>query len=560
MASPVYANDLTTIATGDLNFDAGTWAESDDAGWDTAGSMVDDENLQYVETSINSGEAADSCTSAQYTKPGTGSGATGPGTILYTHTTSFTVPTDGVILIDDLWAAPSALNPYAGTFLTAEAGVSVLIGDTIADFDVHYVSGSDVAPAPKGGWTTYAVDPTVTPAGTVGAPTILQTVGVAIAAVAQARGNPHACQSVRYGRAEVEYTVGDATTPATFEGYAVIDNSSADRFNLLEYTDSGYKARGLMTFGTAATAVYFKDSDKSIVIADDLKVGSSFNKAIVNNSSSEVYWNNIAITNIGAVAKYTFTVNDNAITNHTGCVFTDLGSFSYGTNSAQVNATFRRQEQISQLGSSFTGCTFDQSVATAALLSTTATLGSVDLCNFNSSGAGYAVDLGTVSANVSADWKNNESLYVSGSAGTNVGVTPTGDETILVSVDSGITLTISVASGASTPSVANSGLGQVNVEAGLLPLTITVKDSDTGLGIPDSNVIIQRDDTKATIISGTTNSSGVYSESVAATYNGVDYVGWARQMDLIGTDYTSKEFSGTISATGATINVSLDPI
>ena len=56
MASPSYANDVTTIATGDLNYDAGTWSESSNTGWDTAGSMVDDENLQYVKTSIRRNE------------------------------------------------------------------------------------------------------------------------------------------------------------------------------------------------------------------------------------------------------------------------------------------------------------------------------------------------------------------------------------------------------------------------------------------------------------------------------------------------------------------------
>ena len=70
MAVPSYTTDLTTIATGDLNVDAGTWDESTDAGWDTAGSMVDDQNLYY-----NNSE----CVSAQYTKDGSGSGAAGPG-------------------------------------------------------------------------------------------------------------------------------------------------------------------------------------------------------------------------------------------------------------------------------------------------------------------------------------------------------------------------------------------------------------------------------------------------------------------------------------------------
>lgn len=474
MAAPAYQNDLITIATGDLNFDAGTWDESGDAGWDTAGAMVDDTNLQYVKTSINSLEADDSCTSAQYTKIGTGSGTTGPGTIMYAHTASFTVPADGVILIDDLWAAPSALNVYAGTFEVAEAGVSVLIGNDVSNFDVHYVAGSDKAPAPEGGWATYCVDPTITPDGTVGTVSAIQCVGVAIAAVAQARGNPHACQSIRYGRAEVEYTLGEVADPATFTGYATIDNADADRFNLLKIIAGGYKARGLMSFGTAATAVYFEDSDKSIVIADDPKVGVAFNKGVVSNAGTVLKWTNIAITNLSSVAKYSFTVTDAAETDHTNCVFTGLNTFTYDSSSTQVNTTYRRQESVTQGGSVFTSCTFDNPVGLVGL-----NVDSIALVNdttFNSDGTGYAVDLGSFTSDTVISWNNTDTGYVVGVTGTGVDVTPTGNETILCNVSAGFTLTVNVALEASIPSIANAGAGSVDVVAGLVTLTIVTND------------------------------------------------------------------------------------
>jgi len=490
MAAPAYSNDLTTIATGDLNYDTGTWDESSDGGWDTAGSMVDDLNLWYTENMINTGEAANSCTSAQYTKDGDGSGASGPGTIMYVHTAAFTVPTDGAVVIHSLWAAPTSLNIYGGTPGTAEAGVSVLVGDDLGVFDVHYVSGSDRAPAPEGGWATYAVDPTITPDTSVGTPTTTTMVGIAIAATAQARGNPNAVQAIRYGRCEQEYTIGDATTPATFEGYAIVDNTAADRFNLLKYTEDGYKARGLMTFGTAATAVYFEDSDKAIVIADDPKVGTNFNQGIVNHASSVLNWTNISIKNISAVAKYKFTVNDSATTNHTGCVFTNLGTFLYGSNSTQVGVTFRTQELVSQLGSTFTSCTFDKPIGVSGLL--VSNLNSVTKCTFNSDGSNYGADLGTVNT-VSYNWDNYESDHVTGSTGTDVGVAPTGNETILVSVNNGEVLTINVQTGASVPSIANAGTGTVDVVAGQVTTTITVRDKDTKAIIQNAMVYIYAD-------------------------------------------------------------------
>ena len=482
MAVPVYTNDLTTVAVGDLNYDAGTWDESSDGGWDTAGAMVDDENLWYTDNSINTGEAASSCTSAQYTKLGTGSGTSGPGTIMYEHTAAFTVPTDGVVIIHHLWAAPPALNITAGTFLTAEAGISVLVGDGLGVFDVHYVSGSDRAPAPEGGWATYAVDPTVTPDGSVGTSTTTTMVGVAVAALAQARGNPQACQAVRYGRGEVEYTVGDATTPATFGGYATIDNAPADRFNLLQYIEGGYKARGLMSFGTATIAVYFEDSDKSIVIADDYKVGSAFNKGIVNHASSVLKWTNIAIANLSSIAKYTFVVNNSATTDQIGCVFTDLGAFTYGSNSTQTNVTFRRQELVTQGSSIFTGCTFDSPIGTVGLAVNN--LNIITGCSFNSDGTGHGVNLGTIGTSTSLNWDNSDNDYTAASSG---------DETILVNyTDTGSPLTINVVAGASTPSVYNTGAGTVNVVSGQVTTKIIVKHPDGSLLTTlDANVLVE---------------------------------------------------------------------
>lgn len=495
MAAPVYSNDLITIATGDLNFDAGTWDESSDGGWDTGGAMVDDENLWYTENSVNTGEAANSCTSAQYTKDGTTSGAGGPGTIMYVHTAAFTVPTDGVCLIHSLWAAPTSLNIYAGTANSAEAGVSVIIGDSFGVFDVFYVSGSDEAPAPEGGWATYAVDPTLTPDNSVGSPTTTTMVGTAIAAAQQARGNPHAVQAVRYGRAEVEYTVGDSTTPATFTGYAAIDNAAKDRFNLLQEIEGGYKARGLMSFGTAATAVYFEDSDKSIVIADDLKVSSTFNKGVVTNASSTLNWTNIAVTNLSAVAKYTFTVNDSATTNHSGCVFTDLGAFVYGSNSTQTNVTYRRQDLITQGSGTFTGCTFDSSNNTSGLLADDVDL--VTDCTFISDATGHAVDLGTISTNTTVLWGNSlddgaGTEWTGSAGGPTTGPSGTTNDALVCSVNTGITLTVSVQAGATIPTVQNLGVGDVTITAGEVTTKIIVKHSDgTLITTEDANVLVE---------------------------------------------------------------------
>lgn len=535
MASPAYANNNTVLAIADLNIES--WDESTNAGWDDAGSMVDDGNL-YLQ--------GNSCVSAQFTKDGL-------GTIIYNHGSAITVPTDGAILMWHLWASPPALATKA------LGGVRVLVGDSYGDFYAWNISGSDFAPAPLGGWAMYAIDPSLSVDYTVGSPTgSWSYFGTAVSATAQARGNPNAMDSISYGRCEQEYTNGDGTNGyAVFSGYALIDNNLTNRHGLLQEIEGGYKMRGLATFGTAGTLVDFRDENISIVLDNTEKVSANFHKFEVNNASSRVDWTAVSISALGIISKGRFEAIDNATINKISCTFTDMDSFIYQNNSTILTTIFRRCGLVTQGGAIFDKCTFDNPSGSIAVNSDA--LASIDDCVFNSDGTGYAVDLGNITTTVSMDWKNTESGYVTGSAGTDVGVTPTGNETLLCNVSSGEVLTVNVASGASTPSVANSGTGTVDVVAGLLPLTISVKDAQSGLGIPDANVMILREDTKAMIINGTTNGDGDYSESIASTYNTVAFIGWARQLDLLGIDYVQKDFSGTISTAGADINVSLEP-
>ena len=138
-----------------------------------------------------------------------------------------------------------------------------------------------------------------------------------------------------------------------------------------------------------------------------------------------------------------------------------------------------------------TGCTINNPTTTGA---TAATINFFTDFTFNSDGTGYGVDVsGTpVTTNSSMNWDNLESGYVVGTTGTDVGLTPTGNETILVDVDSGITLTINVSATASTPSVANSGLGQVDIIAGQKTMTFTglVVGSDVVLLVAGTDTVI----------------------------------------------------------------------
>ena len=444
MALPIYSNDLTTIAVGALATE--TWDESSDAAWDDAGAMVDDSNLYYQ---------GDSCVSAQFTKDGV-------GTIINSYGSAITVPTDGAILMWHMWAAPPALATKA------LGGVRVLVGDSFGDFEAWIVAGSDFPP--EFIWNSWALNPLIgSPDYTVGTPTAYSYFGTGVSALAQARGNPNAMDSIFYGRCEQIYTVGDATTPAIFSGYATVDNALANKYGLLREFNGAYLHQGLMSFGTSGTAVYFEDANVNINIMNTENVTSLFNRYEVSNASSVLKWTAVSITALGTVSRGDFAVIDNAIVEKTSCTFTDMGSFTYLSNSVILTSIYRRCDFVTQNGAIFSGTTFDTPAGAVAIVADN--LSNIYDCTFNSSGVGHAVDMGTINADVSYNWANKESGYTGASSG---------DETILVSVDSGITLTINVQTGASTPSVWNVGLGTVNVVAGLVTIDWTINPSITG--------------------------------------------------------------------------------
>jgi len=440
MAAPSYTTDLVTLAIGDLGTES--WDESSNAAYDDGGAMVDDSNLYYN---------GSSCVSAQFTKDGI-------ATILMDYGSGVTIPADGAVLIHHLWAAPPALATLA------LGGVRIMVGDSLGDLYGWPCSGSDAPPSPRGGWANYAINPAIgSPVYTVGTPTGAYSVfGIAVSATAQARGNPNACNAVRYGRCTSIYEHGEAANYATFAGYAAIDSLSANKWNLLDPVKGGYEHQGLMSLGTATNAVDFRDANVNISIADTINVTAAFNRVEVNNASSNIEWTAVSISALGTTSKGNFVAVDNATIVKTSCTFTDMDSFTYQTNSTILSTTHRRCGLITQGGATMTSGTVDKPSGSVGMLASS--LNAVTKYTFNSDGTGHAVDLGTVSGNTSVTWDNSDNGYTDASSG---------NETIVVSVDNGITLTINVAEGASTPSVYNTGTGTVDVVSGLVTITIS---------------------------------------------------------------------------------------
>jgi len=497
MAAASYTTDLTTIATGDLNVDAGTWDESTNAGWDTGGAMVDDENLYYNNTE---------CVSAQMTKLSNGTGNTGPATIMYEHTAAFTIPADGAALIHHMWAAPPALNTIDNA---TSAGINILAGTTLGDFYAWKASGSDFVPAPKGGWTNYAINPAIgTPDHTVGTITTYAMIGVSVSALAQARGNPNACNAVRYGRCTSIYTDGDVGNGyATFLGYGLVDAISTNKWSLLDPIEGGYKFQGLMSLGVTATSVDFRDANRVISIANTINVTPAFNAIEVHNASSNVEWTAINISALGTLSKGTFEVVDNATVNKDTCVFTDMDTFIYQSNSTILGSTYRRCGLVTQVGATFTDCTFDASANTPALLASD--LGLITGTHFESAGTGHAMEL---SATGTYSWTDNT---VNG-----YGATATTDAVIYN--NSGGLITINVNGGATVGAVTyRNGTSASTVVQASFTLTLTDIPTNVKVTIVNSSTRTELQHTVSTGVDITYSHQG--GETVDILLNSIAY-------------------------------------
>jgi hypothetical protein len=88
-------------------------------------------------------------------------------------------------------------------------------------------------------------------------------------------------------------------------------------------------------------------------------------------------------------------------------------------------------------------------------------------------------------------WDNDTTGYASGSTGSPITPTSTGNETIFVNIANG-TVTINVADGVPVPSIRSAG-ATVNVVAGQKTLTIKVIDAVTKSPIQNSRVYVTAD-------------------------------------------------------------------
>lgn len=222
-----------------------------------------------------------------------------------------------------------------------------------------------------------------------------------------------------------------------------------------------------------------------------------------------------------------------------GVVFTNRTSLTHNGANFENNTINTSGSTTVLSTGTFANNTFNKPTSTAVIATT---LNDLDKNTFNSSGTLHAVNLGTISSTQSMNWDNFESGYTASSSG---------NETILVSVDSGITLTINVISGASTPSVYNTGLGTVTIVTASVPIKVTVNAG--GSLYADASVYLKliSGDGGTVILNGVTDDLGV----LATSYSGTTPVTIDSDISEVrsssgSTPYQNYTLSGQITSNG----------
>jgi len=464
VAAPSYTTDLATVNLADAT---SGWAELSGHTSGGAASAETDFFIQNV-----------TCIS-QSTGTSTGTGAG----LQYDYGSNITWTTGYCVFMWQIFLAPNAIDTWAN------GGMRIGVGSTTGNVRYWKSMGKDFGRYPYGGWQNTAIDPTYSYDYTEGTPVagnyrIFASLPNMTAAIS--KGSPHGVDAIRYGRGKLEVTAGDVTNGyATFAGMASKNDANDatngyNRWGLFQYQAGSYLWKGLMAIGSSSTAVDFRDANRNIIIEDTPRTYAAFNRIEIRNSSSRVDWTAVQISALGTLAKGEFEVIDNADVNFASCTFTDMSTFVFLSNGSVANCIFRRCGQVTVGGSDITGCTFDQSTATSAVLAATpADAGAIDNTAFISDGTGYAITITGTAANITLT-----NVTFTGYAASDGS---TGNEAIYVNIASGsMSITIS---GGSTPSIRTAGCA-VTVVSGAVAATVKTVSAD-GTAIVSANVLLK---------------------------------------------------------------------
>jgi hypothetical protein len=345
--------------------------------------------------------------------------------LFYNRGSTLSVTGGNILNLWTIYATPSALDVFAAT---NGSGTMVIVGTSATNINSYRVDGSNTLS--YGGWKNYIVDLRNTPTGpnnTSGSATTVQYFGTAFRQIAAFKAAvPLALDAIRYGRqilsaiqgtsTTVNHTTPLTSTAANFPQMAYYNDYNAGgtpqlsatniglavdggfhRFGSLQEVSGGYLARGILRLGTDAAAVYFNDANRNINFEDVYLSYNDFNRIEIRHASSNVQMNSISVSfiprpaavsagNAPATPRCNFEMHAAATVGLTNCTFTDLGTFIFLAGGAVTvtGSTFRRCNQITPAGGTFSNCLFTASNDStgAIILTSPGNIANMSACTF----------------------------------------------------------------------------------------------------------------------------------------------------------------------------------
>ena len=396
-----------------------------------------------------------------------------------------------------------ATNPY-----------NIVLGDGTGSLNEYTVASKADSNGWDGRWRIFAIDPTVTPTIDGGADiSAVDTIGVwmdtdtsvraesfYISQIISAKGLRVEGTSTTFyddivlwaedyinraagmfqSRGQTYFSLGSLTIHSDNGNTVVSAEGSNIEYEKCEF----YNGTAWTTsYSTAANIISTVDTAGNTVDLIDTNVGlagNSTNKLKIDISSGNSYYKG------GGYITYLNTLNASSGDEYYGTVFSLYDARTLG------GETYR---SCIFDGSSTLTLTSGSDFAKENTIRGTSGIISINLPDleyistnkFKSSGSNHAVELTTI-GDGTMNWNCITADFDTGSTGSPVTTTTTGNEDIYISATSG-TLTISVATGATIPSIWSAG-ATINVVAGQVTTTITVRDKISKAVIENARVYI----------------------------------------------------------------------
>jgi hypothetical protein len=320
----------------------------------------------------------------------------------------------------------------AATLAThAAGGIQVIMGTAGTAYDCFYALGSD--DYQYGGWKCIPVDPTSTPSTSVGSPGAYDHFGVRwnVPSTGAGKGYPMKIDAMRYGR-QIEVTVGDATTPATWARLATYDADSTRQWGICQPNDAGAEVQGVVYWGTATTACHFDDSSgETIVLIDTEWTSTDFTKIIIDHASTIFNMDGLTIKALGTNNPGQLIFNNastaSILKNST---FDSIGITTLRAGVTATSDKWKASGTVTLNGATLDSCVFAASTAAIAL-ACGSSITTISDCDFESDGSSHAIEItGGTSHTL-------DNLKFTGYETYNVNGTSTGNEAVYINIGAG---------------------------------------------------------------------------------------------------------------------------